>query len=117
MTRAVTGYVPIPGHPRSEAEYHRLGVQLVDNKKTIFAEGTLQDCWLYDYLDDTYGMDTTKFTHSIADNPKKNSLDYHIVQAQKTEWLVAAAKFDPFSKVFAWIDYGIFSIPGVTIEI
>ena len=28
MIMVVTGYVPIPGHPRSEEEYHRLAEPL-----------------------------------------------------------------------------------------
>ena len=62
-------------------------------------------------------MDTPSSTHSVADNPKKNSLAYHIVQAQKTEWLVCGAMVDPMADVFFWIDYGIFHVPGVTSHI
>jgi hypothetical protein len=68
-------------------------------------------------LKDKYELDTSKFSYSIADNPQKNSLAYHIVQAQKTEFLEVASYVDPLADVFVWIDYGIFHVPGVTREI
>jgi hypothetical protein len=118
LVTVVTAYVPISGHPRLEAEYEALGGQLADIKHQVLrAKGTLQHCWLYGHLKDEYGLDTAHFSYSIADNPQKNSLAYHIVQAQKTEWLEIASVVDPFSDVFIWIDFGIFHLPGVTQEI
>jgi hypothetical protein len=118
MIRAVTAYVPIKGHPRTEQEYRRLGGMLEealgDRLMCISAAG-LGSCWLYRWLRDVNG--DFKLTWSTADNPHKNSLEYHIVQAQKTSWLVEAAAADPRPDVFVWIDYGIFSLPGVTAEI
>jgi len=118
MITVVTAYVPIPGHPRSEAEYHELGNRLLAIKHRILsAKGDLAKCWLLEHLKQKYDLDTAHFSYSIADNPQKNSLWYHIVQAQKTEWLEVAAIVDPFSDVFVWIDYGIFHVPGVTAAI
>jgi hypothetical protein len=114
MITVVTAFVPIPDHPRSEEEYHALGARLLTLDHVLYAEGELDKCWLFNYLDDRYGFEPGCFTHSVAENPDKNSLAYHIVQAQKTEWLVAAAMVDPTADVFVWIDYGIFHIPGVT---
>ena len=117
---AVTAFIPIPDHPRSADEYRRLAVPLLSINRThpiLTAEGKVDDCWLYKYLLGQYDMDTSKFSYSIADNPKKNSLWYHIVQAEKTMILAGAAKVDIFAKVFVWIDYGIFHIPGVTMRI
>jgi hypothetical protein len=118
MITVVTAFVPIPGHPRSAAEYDALAKPLLTLQSqfpVLCARGGLDRCWLYHYLyNNYYGPD---FTHSIADNPKKNSLAYHIVQAQKTEWLVMAASLRPLSDVFVWIDYGIFHLPGVTQQI
>jgi hypothetical protein len=115
VIRAVTAYVPIPGHSRSEAEYRFLGDKLREaiGDKLLVAEQDLDDCWLFKYLTEH----KLKPTHSVADNPRKNSLAYHIVQAEKTELLYAAATVDPFTKVFVWIDYGIFHIPGITEQI
>jgi hypothetical protein len=118
MITVVTAFVPIPGHPRSEAEYVELGNKLLDiEHHVVFARGDVQHCWLYGYLKNEYDLDTAHFSYSIADNPQKNSLAYHIIQAQKTEWLEIALHADPFADVFVWIDFGIFHVPGVTKEI
>jgi hypothetical protein len=114
MITVVTAFVPIPGHPRSEADYHELGSRLTAiNKNILAADGDLEHCWLNQYLLDN----PSDFSWSVADNPQKNSLAYHIVQAQKTEWLEQATYVDPISDVFVWIDYGIFHVPGVTAAI
>jgi hypothetical protein len=118
MITVVSAYVPIPDHPRSEEEYDCLGEKLLMiDHRVLFAKGDLQHCWLYSHLKEFYDLDTAHFSYSIADNPKKNSLWYHIVQAQKTLWLRFAAQMDPFSDVFVWIDYGIFHVRGVTARI
>lgn len=120
MITAVTAYVPIPDHPRSVEDYQRLAGPLLDMADRIplmAADGDLEHCWLYRHLLNRYDMDPAKFSHSVSDNPRKNSLAYHIVQAQKIEWLVAAAQIDPMADVFCWIDYGIFHVPGVTSKI
>lgn len=119
MITVVTAFVPIPGHPRPEQEYHRLALPLMSMRHIplMMAEGQLDRCWLFEYLHSYNNMDVTAFSHSVADNPQKNSLAYHIVQAQKTEWLELAAIADPLADVFVWIDYGIFHLPGMTQQI
>jgi hypothetical protein len=118
MITAVSAFIPIPDHPRSEQEYDQLGKRLLGiNHRVLFAKGDIEHCWLYGHLVEEYDYDTAHFSYSIADNPRKNSLPYHIIQAQKTEWLEIASHADPFSDVFVWIDYGIFHVPGVTKEI
>ena len=106
----VTGYVKIPGHPRSDADYDRLGAQLRELRvaplKLFRCE--LEDCWLYKHVHDH------PVEHAIADNPKKNSLAYHVVQHQKTAWLVSALETEPLVDVLVWLDYGICHQPGVT---
>lgn len=120
MIVAVTAYVPIPGHPRFAEEYHRLAEPLYAlalQAPLLSTMEVLENCWLYQYLREFYG-DPPQVTHSVADNPNKNSLAYHIVQAQKTAFLIDAAEacnFEP--DVYVWIDYGIFHVPGVTLEI
>src|SRR3954463_1400145 len=116
MISVVSAYVPIPGHPRSEAEYDLLGDKLLKVEGHIlFAKGELERCWLYQHLFNEYKPET--YSCSASDNPAKNTLSYHIVIAQKTEWLEVASYLDPQADVFVWIDYGIFHIPGVTAEI
>lgn len=115
MITVVSGYVHLPNSPRPMEEYRRLGERLLNiNHRVIFYKGDLQDCWLHNHLDTEYGMDTSKFSYSVADNPKKNSLEYHIVQAEKTQWLERALARDEEADVFVWIDFGIFHVPGVT---
>jgi hypothetical protein len=112
---AVSAYVPIPGHPRPEVEYERLGRHLMEIgiPMMLVPNATLEDCWLFQYL----AWRKHKFTHSVADNPVKNSIAYHIVQAQKSEWLADASVLAPDADVLVWMDYGIFGVPGVTGEV
>ena len=113
MIAVVSAYVPIEGHPRSEAEYDRLGRKLMAiDHPVLFAKGDLDHCWLEHMVQDHPG----EVVHAVADNPKKNTLAYHVVQAQKTEWLDVVSTICP-ADVLVWIDYGIFHIPGVTKEI
>jgi hypothetical protein len=116
MITVVSAYVPIPGHSRSEEEYDRLGKYLLAaGGRVLFAKGDLEHCWLWRYLQENHNPKDISW--SVADNPQKNTLAYHIVQAQKSEWLEIAAYVDPDADVLVWIDYGIFHIPGVTIKI
>ena len=112
--RVVTGYVPIPGHPRTVAEYGALGepLGLLPFLKKAFYH-RLPACWLFK---ETI-LSKKKLTHSVSDNPKKNSMAYHIVQHQKFEWLAAAALLDTNADTFVWLDYGILSVPGVTVAV
>jgi hypothetical protein len=112
---AVTGFVPIPGHPRSVEEYLRLGEKLLGSDIPILTmRSELEGCWLYQHLAERGGSTTW----SVDNNPRKNTLAYHCVQAQKTEWLAAAEdhlpKWCQLPDVLVWIDFGIYNIPGIT---
>ena len=53
LITVVTAFVPIPGHPRSEEEYHRLAEPLMSMQTRVpmvCAEGELDKCWLYKHL-------------------------------------------------------------------
>lgn len=109
--KLVTGYVPIPDHPRTAAEYGELGERLGGApvpKKAFYMR--VEDTWLHKYIK------TLKWMPAVSqhDNPEKNSLAYHCVNHQKTSWLVQAADEDPDADVLVWVDYGIFRLPGVT---
>ena len=108
----VTGYVKIPGHPRSDADYDRLGAQLreICAAPLRLFRCELEDCWLYEHVRDRH------VDHAVADNPKKNSLAYHVVQHQKSAWLVSALETNPLADVLVWLDYGICHQPGVTVR-
>lgn len=119
VVRVVTGFVPLKDHPRKLEEYKFLGERLGTgvgmkiSQPILTMYGDLSDCWFANYL-----ADSQKHVQvAVADNPAKNTLGYHCVQHQKTEWLYAASKLDTVSDVFVWIDFGIFSVPGVTEEL
>jgi hypothetical protein len=44
-------------------------------------------------------------------------LAYHVVQHQKTAWLLQALEADPSVDVLVWIDFGVFHQPGVTAQV
>lgn len=112
--KLVTGYIPIQGHPRTAAEYGELGeifAKLDCKNFSIhpFYE-TVPDTWLSKLI----GNQPYSVSHSVADNPKKNTVAYHCVQHQKFAWLLKAAIADPKPDVYVWMDYGIAHVPGVT---
>lgn len=111
MLKIVSGFTPIPNHSRSSADYHKLGKMLEDvspNPAVVYFE--LRDCWLAEFL--RWG--DIRPTHSVGDDPKKNTLEYHIVQHQKIACLRTVADQIPQPDVFAWVDYGIAHVPGMT---
>jgi len=111
--KLVTGYVPIPAHPRSAAEYGELGEQLSGvpvPKKAFYAH--VEDTWLWQFVKAQKIIPTI----SQHDNPAKNTLAYHCVNHQKSAWLVQAAEEDEDADVLVWVDYGIFRLPGVNNE-
>lgn len=113
--KLITGYVPIGGHPRTSAEYGALGEKLAQVRSVPLKAfyRSLSNCWLYQWA----MAQRSPITPEEGDNRAKNSLAYHAVNHQKTEWLAQAAVEDPYPDVFVWIDYGIFHLPGVTAEI
>lgn len=109
-TKLVTGYVPIPGHPRNAGEYGELGEKLAGvpvRKKAFYMR--VEDTWLSKFV---RGLPHPPAV-SAFDNAPKNTLAYHCVNHQKTSWLVQAADEDPDADVLVWVDYGIFRLPGV----
>jgi hypothetical protein len=113
-TLLVSGYVPIPGHPRLEKDYKILGEKLLSLPipKHVFYD-TLEDCWMDKLIKSFSGQ----IMHSAGDNPAKNTLNYHIVQHQKIEWLRQAAIIYPDIHTFVWCDFGVFGLPGITKEL
>lgn len=112
MIKLVSGFCPIPGHPRSQREYSELARNFgdVDGSIAVNYQDDVEELWLMKYLK----WAGVKVTHSEGDNPAKNTLIYHAVQHEKLRWMVMAADQIPQPDVFAWIDYGIFHVPGVT---
>jgi len=114
MITVVTGYVELPNHPRPKREYEQLVRKLFNIEHSVLLyKPELEECWLHQYLCNS----EQSCTHSVSDNPAKNTLGYHIVQAQKTQWIEKAWVEYPKTDVFVWIDAGIFHVPGVTAKI
>jgi hypothetical protein len=113
--KVITGYVPIPGHPRSAKTYGELGDKLnglIDVCKVRPFYDTLNNCWMTKFLDGY----PVKCAPASADNKEKNTIAYHCVQHQKFEWLLRAMEEDNEPDTFVWIDYGIYSVPGMERE-
>jgi hypothetical protein len=105
-----TGYIPISGFPRSARDYELLGSALQKVRVPMYeATSRLDDCWLYEPA-----TASRRIRHATGGNDAKNSLAYHIVQHQKTTWIVEALKAHPDADVAVWVDYGIFHQPDVT---
>lgn len=111
--RLVTGYVPLPDHPRSAETYGQLGEMLggVPVRKKAFYQ-RVEETWLWRFVRSLPVVPRV----SGGDNPAKNTLAYHCVQHQKTEWLLAAVEAYPDEDVYVWVDYGIFHQPGICNE-
>jgi hypothetical protein len=116
--KVVTGYIDIPNHPRGAHDYRALGEQLLgslgDIEALVFDHETYkpQDTWLGQYL-----RGVSNVSHSVSDNPGKNTIAYHCVQHQKIEWLRLAAYGCKEADPLVWIDYGIMHVHGVTAEV
>ncbi len=107
----VSGYVPITVRHRSEAEYHRLGAHLIalPVKSSIYMS-TIDECWM------GHAIAGKDYKPRHGHDEGKNTMEYHIVQHQKTTWMLKAAEEHPEDDVFVWMDYGIFHMDGFTRE-
>lgn len=117
--KVVTGYVPIPGHPRAPGVYEKLGQQLSDalgTQSLAVYYSRIPDLWLTQFVEKLPPLNPP-LSWSKGDNPAKNSLEYHCVQHEKFAWLKRAADEDSEPDTFVWMDYGIMYIPGMTNEV
>ena len=119
-TKVVTGYVRLENHTRKPEEYKALGERLSDalgdHPLEVFFHRNLRDLWLTQWIERLPPM-KPPLSWSQGDNPLKNTLEYHCVQHQKIAWLAKAADMDSSIDTFIWMDYGIFSQPGVNAEV
>ena len=114
--KVVTGFVEVPGHPRKIEEYVELGNRLKSALVTRPMQAfyyEMQDLWLTRFIEKLPPMEPP-LKWATYDNPAKNTLEYHCVQHQKSEWLATAANMDQDADTFCWVDYGIFHLPGMT---
>ncbi len=107
----VSGYVPITVTHRSQEAYHRLGQNLIDLPvpSSIYFDD-IKDCWMY------WEVQGKGYEARHAEDYGKNTMEYHIVQHQKTTWMLRAMLENPSAEVFVWMDYGIFHMGGFTKE-
>ena len=124
--RIVTGFFPLAGHPRPTATYLELGRRLlrIPIPKVVWTTAEIGadlareraganafplwdgGFWVHDALDGC--------PHSVASrNPAKDTLGYHAIQHQKTQWLDRTSReFD--SDILVWLDFGILHVSGIT---
>lgn len=115
----VTGFCPIPGHPRAKDEYVDLFLRWSEPvvragyKVHAFVEPP-ELLALREFV-------TVDMKPMTADNPEKNTIDYLCTQHQKFIWLYKAymngATGGMHPDRYIWLDYGITHVPGVTAEI
>jgi len=120
----VTGFIPLPGHPKSD-RYLELGQRLLDlglptdayidpavsDKLTIRAGTRLlaapyHACWAYPLIE------SHKPVLPPTNNPTKDTAAFHAVQLQKSRWLAMSACGE--ASTYIWIDFGILHVPGIT---
>lgn len=110
----VTGYAPIPNHPRRETIYHQLASNLNGVHTALHRMYCrVEETWLWQVV---AGL-KEPVRHAEGDNPAKNTLAYNCVQHQKTQWMLEAMEKDKQTDIFVWIDYGIFHQPGISLPV
>jgi hypothetical protein len=110
--KVVSAFVPIPKHPRPASEYQRRGVELQNalaGRPLHVFNDELADLWMASFLE---RLNSGPVQHQQGDNPAKNTLNYHMVQHNKLEWLERATFLDSDAETFVWLDYGIMTLPG-----
>lgn len=114
--KVVTGFIPLPNHPRPEADYHELGIRLIAGIQhagfpVYVGNGTVLKTALREFVD-------ARTTPKEGDNSQKNTVEYHCVQHQKFMWLYEAYQNTAVHPDnYVWIDYGILHVPGVTMDV
>jgi hypothetical protein len=114
--RLVTGHVHLPSDDfyRSPTDFAAYSKRLLSApvEKSVFAEWPLDMCWVSRYLKITGRTPTVPVGPGC--NPKKDTLDYFTVLAQKTDWMVNALENDRSADKYVWMDYGIYHQAGFT---
>lgn len=114
--RLVTGHVRLPSADfyRPPEDFDRFSKRLLSApvEKSVFAEWPLEACWLTEWL--TRSGHTPHAAQGPGCNPKKDTLDYFTILAQKTDWVSRAYHDDPAADKYVWMDYGIYHQDGFT---
>lgn len=116
-TIIVTAYVPLSVRHRSVERYKELGAKLLNlglptvafidpaagvqiPGNVIWQPASLNDCWYKKLL-------TPNVANPYGNDAKKDTLDYHSVQHEKTAWVARALQLTGADRAI-WIDFGIF---------
>lgn len=104
-TWIVTGYVRLDSPHRSHAAYLELGQRLLGiGLPTVCYHQPLAECWLARHHE---------ALGALVDQGGKDSLAYHCVQHEKSQWLARSARHrEPGTLI--WLDYGLLHVQGVT---
>jgi len=124
----VTGFIPLPGHPKSN-RYLELGQRLLDlglptdlyttagvadnlvvGPNVMQRYTALNSCWVLP-LAEQHKPDLPP-----TDNPTKDTVAFHTVQLQKSRWLAWSSQ-ERAANTFVWIDFGILHVPGITEQV
>jgi hypothetical protein len=119
VATVVTGYVRLNNGYRGHARYVELGRRLLGLRlptiaffdgdaeplnappETDIRGASLQSCWLHQ---------ASRGANPPPGRPDKDSVDYCVVQHQKTAWIAEACRLTGDHAV--WIDFGIFHLPS-----
>ena len=125
MTTIVSGFLSISNGNRSFDKYVELGIKLlkINVPKIIFVDELMyeqiklyaneytkivlyakKDSYLYPYINE----DCLSNFKVNTDMPSKDTIEYMLIQCNKTEWMKKAIEIDHFhTNQFLWVDFGI----------
>lgn len=115
--KLVSGYVDL-GRDNSKFKIAGDKLRKVNVPKYIANMYPLEGTWMHQFVQaTTLGRslhDQPPLRAAYNGNATKDTVDYMCVQHEKVEWMRDAARNDPHTDVFVWLDYGIFNLKGVT---
>ena len=117
----VTGYIEL-GNGRTKDYYLSPGARLLSIgrpvvafiDKSIHKEISCIDSKIFDAsIDSCYLYRATRNSYAPTEESIKDTVDYMVVQHQKTEWISLALRELDYD-VAIWVDFGILKTSGVT---
>lgn len=104
----VSSYIPLPVRHLTEEQYRALGGRLAAASSAYrfhLFEHSLEECWLHSEP----GLPWVPAYPPPADRyaTPEDNIRSHIIQHNRTEWALAAARQYPDANVIVWFDYGL----------